>query len=504
MPPLSHRSVLPVVVVLLMIVEVVVVGVVLWPRGDDDLEYGPGPIALQSMPSAPGERWKLTAEDVLGADEPADERASISIKAQSDDVVVVVGAAEPHARTTTLAAVDVQSGKVLWSRREAGHWADCAVGDGPTLACTKNVRVSGDVVARVSFFDLASGAERVVQTVRVHGTPSIVSVDDGFVVAVPRDSGVGLREEGPVPDRGAATVDRRPLITRFEPTGQRSWSVNGSTGERTVRSVIGSRVIVMESDDGAVSFYRADTGTLVHREPTSMAPSCGAPDEVTGMMVCTSIVGQPSRPNYLLYEGGFAVNPAGGSPVTVTYDETGRRTGRLVGWWLADDDDVVRDGQLVEPESIPVVSGRKVGVVTADTGALRWTRAVTGDGIAKVRALDERHVAVGTSEFGPGDAYSETWRLIDAATGESGGTVTSNFGAWLFGFDGRRLLFAGDPAEHQRPNAPRLTAFDGENGSRRWTIDPADRDAGWQQVGRVLYSVGSTGYGPGWIARYAS
>ena len=497
----------PVVAAVLMAVMVVVAGVVLWPV-ENDFERTPGSTVLESMPSAPAERWRLSASDVLGTDDP---HASLTIRAETEDVLVVEGTREPYDRSSTLAGVDERTGRVLWSHSAPARQHACAVSDG-TLACVRNVRNAGDAVARVHFSDLRTGAEQTAAPVRVRGVPSISSIAGGFLVAVARDDAVTLPQEGPnygtpTGERGA----RRSLIIRFSTDGERSWSVDGLAGENSLQTAVGSGLFVMQEPMRRdFSIYRVDTGRRVHGEASSTAPACSTAIGRPGMVLCTSITNASgtqsgfTRPEFVLYDGGFAVDPAGGEPGVEFYDETGRRTATASGWSLPDDDHTGLAPRLVERDTIPVTAGDRVAVLDAATGAARWTRDVHA---VAMRPLDADRIAVATDSFESGDRVRRTWQVVDADSGESAAAVSTLFGRWLFGYDGHRLIFAGDPAWQQQPNVPRLAAYDAESGEQRWEFDPVeplDLSAAWQRGSRHLHLVSAAGHGPGWIARYAS
>ncbi|WP_062393102.1 PQQ-binding-like beta-propeller repeat protein [Gordonia phthalatica] len=430
---MRSRAAFPVVAMMSIAVMVVVAGVVLWPI-DTDSDAGPGPVILETLPTAPSEMWKLTARDALGS---GDRQASLRILEETDDVLVIEGTDDSRDRFTTLARIDARTGRLLWSERGIDHWQACA-SHGTTLACVRTAR-SGDAPAiAVELFDLRTGERSATEIIDAHGQSSIEAVADGFVVS--------------------AAGDSVPVITHLSPTGERSWSVAGRPGEAVLRTASGSGLFVMQGTmRGDFSVYRVDTGRRVHSEASSTEPACTSSRGRTGRVVCVSVTTPTGvaasfiRPDYVLYEGGFAVDQAGGEPVVEFYDESGRTTA--------------------------------------------------------MQPLDARRIAVVTDSLEPGDQMRRTWRVVDAETGATETAVTTRFGRWLFGYDGRRLIFAGHPASHQRPNVPRLAAYDASSGERLWQIDPVDphdESARWELGSRRLYLVGAVGYGPGWIARDAS
>ncbi|QRY64417.1 hypothetical protein JVX90_09735 [Gordonia sp. PDNC005] len=285
-----------------MVTMVVVVGVVLWPRAEISSNVF-GPPMLGPLSTQPTEAWKVTARDIL-----RDEGASgeLNVVAESGGVLLVEGVADPYSATTTLAAIDVVSGKVAWHYRSPGHWSGCAYGGDGVFACVKIARDQGTVAVNVVFIDATSGDVEFTRTIRNHGRPSIVGVDDGVVVAVAHTDRNPLLEEGPLSlpsrskeesaDTGAGHTS---VITRFSADGRRLWTSETAPGVSGVVSVPGADVVVVTADDwgaarGAFEIYRVDDGRRLHSEPGPPPTRSVCLD--TGGGICTVVAGGSTAP----------------------------------------------------------------------------------------------------------------------------------------------------------------------------------------------------------------
>ncbi|MDR2281481.1 MAG: hypothetical protein LBE07_11605 [Gordonia sp. (in: high G+C Gram-positive bacteria)] len=456
-----------------MVTMVVVVGVVLWPRGHAETADHVGAVALEPMETAPRQVWKHSARDLFGPDAAADQ---LEVKADGHGVLVVAGRVLTPRPGSALIAVDAESGEALWDEPRIGESWNCAIGAGGVLACADNARVDGLVATRVDFFDLQTGVVRASQTIRYPGWPSITAVEDGFVVLVEGTANIGLLSEID-PDAKLTTSlvlanefpDQQGRMVGYSSTGTERWAIDPPMNHLRLQQSAGTDMVALENQKGAgFSIYRADTGERVH----------------------TSSRGGDL---YLLYEGGFVIG-SGRYTLSSTvgfHDSAGLYEGGLKGWQLAS----YRSwsAATVDRDRVPVLLTERpaFGIVSADTKAVKRTVPGIADDVTQV---DENHYLLSTGDlYAANGGYTKSWTIVDADSGKRSRAVSTGVGKTAVGFDGERLVLAGDGNADHAPNVPHLTAYDMRTGEAVWDSEPVDSNAIWRQFGRRLFLLQSTG-----------
>lgn len=473
MGDMSVRPRLPIVIVALMVTMVAVVGVVLWPRGHAETADHVGAVALETMETVPSQVWKRSAQDLFGPDAAAD---NLEVVADGHGVLVVSGRVSTPRPGTALIAVDAESGEPMWDEPRIGESWNCAIGAGGVLACADNARVDGLVATRVDFFDLQTGVVSESQTIRYPGWPSITAVEDGFVVLVEGTANIGLLSEIDPDAELLATAsfaselpDQQGRMVGYSSTGTERWAIDPPMNHLRLQQSAGTDMVALEDRKGAgFSIYRADTRERVHTSSRS------------GDL-------------YLLYEGGFVIGSGRYtlSSTVAFHDSAGRYQGGLKGWQLAS----YRNwpSATVDRKRVPVLLAKRpaFGVVSAGTHAVKWTVPGIADDVTLV---DENHYLLSTGDvYAANGGYTKSWTIVDADSGERSRAVSTGFGKTAVGFDGERLVLAGDGNADHSPNVPHLTAYDMRTGEAVWDSEPVDSKAIWRQFGRRLFLLQSAG-----------
>ncbi|QRY64416.1 hypothetical protein JVX90_09730 [Gordonia sp. PDNC005] len=189
-------------------------------------------------------------------------------------------------------------------------------------------------------------------------------------------------------------------------------------------------------------------------------------------------------------------------PRTTFFDSEGAPIGSFAAWQIPEDNGPAASLSLLDRKHFPLVRSwtGEVGVLDVDAGKFRWTHQAHAPAI---RVVDDRHLVTVADDIRPSDDVFRTMSLVDLASGEPSGSFSTKWGRWLLGYDGTRLILAGDPDAQQQPNSPRLAAVDPSSGAIRWEFVAPDRNADWKQAGPLLLLTGATGYREGYVARYS-